>query len=133
MYTFHSIFKFKISKISNFELGKERLRNAEFRSRAMWKEQKEWKWNYDQIKGPLKIPRTDPLDGFRLKEFGKPGFTLYRDDDPIDLEEENTLDEIQDLLHDKRDYTFRGPSGDIIGKDEVKSQNTIKSMEAPSS
>jgi hypothetical protein len=30
--------------------GKERLRNAEFRSRAMWKDQKEWKWNYDQVR-----------------------------------------------------------------------------------
>ncbi len=91
---------------------------------------KRFQINLRKVKGPLKIPRTDPLDGFRLKEFGKPGFTLYRDDDPIDLEEENTLDEIQDLLHDKRDYTFRGAGGDVIGKDEVKSQNTIKNMEA---
>lgn len=64
---------------------KERLRNAEFRAREFFKESlrlsscfiyrsswpclavaRKWKWSPD-LKGPLRIPQSDDLAGFRVK------------------------------------------------------------------
>jgi ribosomal protein L4 len=82
---------------------KERLRNAEFRMREFYQEQQKWKWS-PELKGPLKVPRHDPLAGFRVKDFilnkEKPVWekmeSLYVDDEPLDEEPED--DEFANLL-----------------------------------
>lgn len=82
---------------------KERLRTSEHRLREFYQEQQKWKWS-PELKGPLKVPRHDPLAGFRVKDFimntEKPIWekleTLYIDDEP--LEEEPEDDEFADLL-----------------------------------
>merc|ERR1739848_321334 len=82
---------------------KERLRSAEFRMREFYQEQQKWKWS-PELKGPLKVPRHDPLSGFRVKDFilnqEKPVWekleSLYVDDEP--LEEEAEDDEFADLM-----------------------------------
>merc|ERR1712048_38724 len=82
---------------------KERLRNAEFRAREYYYEQQKWKWSHE-LKGPLKVPRHDALDSFRVKDFllnpeepiwGKLE-SLYVDDEP--LEEAPDDDEFGDLV-----------------------------------
>ena len=45
-----------------------RLQRSEFRAREFWLERKNWKWSTD-IRGPLKIPKEDKMQGFRLKNF----------------------------------------------------------------
>jgi hypothetical protein len=82
---------------------KERMRNSEHRLREFYHEQQKWKWSHE-LKGPLKVPRHDPLAGFRLKDFilnkEKPIWekleSLYVDDEP--LEEEAEDDEYEDLI-----------------------------------
>lgn len=82
---------------------KERLRTTEHRLREFYQDQQKWKWS-PELKGPLKVPRNDPLSGFRVKDFimnsEKPIWekleTLYIDDEP--LEEEPEDDEFADLL-----------------------------------
>eukprot|EP00931_Biecheleriopsis_adriatica_P067091 TRINITY_DN41296_c0_g1_i1.p1 TRINITY_DN41296_c0_g1~~TRINITY_DN41296_c0_g1_i1.p1 ORF type:complete len:503 (+),score=85.86 TRINITY_DN41296_c0_g1_i1:60-1568(+) len=81
---------------------KERLRNSDFRAREFFKETQKWKWTSD-IKGPLKVPRNDPMAGFRVKDFlltpEKPIWekleSLYGDDEPLDEDpEEEEFDEL---------------------------------------
>jgi len=82
---------------------KERIRNSDYRLREFYQEQQKWKWS-SELKGPLKVPRHDPLAGFRVKDFildkEKPIWekleSLYVDDEP--LEEEAEDDEYEDLL-----------------------------------
>jgi len=82
---------------------KERLRNAQFRSREFYYEQQKWKWSHE-LKGPLKVARHDPLENFRVKDFmlepEKPIWekleSLYVDDEP--LEEDPEEDEFEDLI-----------------------------------
>mmetsp|Transcript_144511 Transcript_144511/g.402635 ORF Transcript_144511/g.402635 Transcript_144511/m.402635 type:complete len:476 (-) Transcript_144511:57-1484(-) len=85
---------------------KERLRNAEFRAREYFKETQKWKWSPEQ-KGPLKVPRHDPLTGFRVKDFllepEKPIWekleSLYVDDEPLEQEpEQEEFDELVDAM-----------------------------------
>merc|ERR1712224_932961 len=94
-------------KVSGWNAGwiekKERLRSAEFRLREFYQEQQKWKWS-PELKGPLKVPRHDPLAGFRVKDFilnkEKPVWekmeSLYVDDEPLDEEPED--DEFANLL-----------------------------------
>lgn len=85
---------------------KERLRNSEFRAREFYQESLKWKWS-TEIKGPLKVPRSDPMAGFRVKDFllspEKPVWekleSLYADDEPLDEEpEEEEFGELMDTL-----------------------------------
>jgi len=70
---------------------KERLRMSEFRAKEYFEERKKWKWS-SSLKGPLKIPKDDPLSGFRVKEFSlQPKVfpwekleDLYVDDEPLE-------------------------------------------------
>ena len=48
---------------------RQRLQRCEFRAREFWLEQKNWKWS-DTLRGAIKIPKDDKLEGFRLKNFG---------------------------------------------------------------
>eukprot|EP00434_Breviolum_minutum_P041243 symbB.v1.2.036686.t1/scaffold5166.1/size30171/3 len=81
---------------------KERIRNSEFRAREFFKESLKWKWSSD-LKGPLKLPQSDDLAGFRVKDFmmepKKPVWekleSLYGDDEPLEEEmEEEEFDEL---------------------------------------
>eukprot|EP00928_Gymnodinium_smaydae_P032694 TRINITY_DN2360_c0_g1_i1.p1 TRINITY_DN2360_c0_g1~~TRINITY_DN2360_c0_g1_i1.p1 ORF type:complete len:503 (-),score=106.98 TRINITY_DN2360_c0_g1_i1:244-1752(-) len=82
---------------------KERLRNSEFRAREFFREQQKWKWS-SELKGALKLPRTDTLASFRVKDFllepEKPMWekleSLYVDDEP--LEEEPEDEEFSELV-----------------------------------
>lgn len=82
---------------------KERLMNAEYRQKEFFHQQQKWKWS-PEIKGPLKVLKTDPLAGFRIKDFllepERPVWAkledLYADDEPLD--EEPEADEFDDLL-----------------------------------
>merc|ERR1712048_1156227 len=82
---------------------KERLRNSEFRAREYYYEQQKWKWSHE-LKGPLKVPRHDALDSFRVKDFllkpEEPIWekleSLYVDDEP--LEEVPDGEEFGDLV-----------------------------------
>lgn len=85
---------------------KERLRNSEFRAREFYQESQKWKWS-TETKGPLKVPRSDPMAGFRVKDFllspEKPVWekleSLYADDEPLDEEpEEEEYSELMDTL-----------------------------------
>merc|ERR1711957_292474 len=94
---------------------------TEHRLREFYREQQKWKWS-PELKGPLKVPRHDPLSGFRVKDFimnsEKPIWekleTLYIDDEP--LEEEPEDDEFADLL-ETMDASEQ--------KDETNSSNLI--------
>lgn len=110
---------------------KERLRNAEFRAREYFRESQKWKWNPD-IKGPLKIPRADPLAGFRVKDFllqpEKPIWekleSLYVDDEP--LEEEPEQEEFDDIIDSMDGNIGRGEvrmSAFIEDKDEISKKS----------
>lgn len=107
---------------------KERLMNAEHRAREFFYEQQKWKWSHE-IKGPLKVPRQDPLQGFRVKDFllspEKPVWdkleSLYADDEP--LEEEPEVDEFDDLM-ETMEASYRrgedGPASLIRDKEEIR-------------
>ena len=62
-------------------------------------------------------------------DFAKSSFELYRDDDPIDLEEENSMDEIQDLLADRREKHFAGPAGDTLSQRDINSAKSFRQMD----
>jgi len=82
---------------------KKRLINAEFRAKEFFRESLKWKWS-PSLKGPLKIPETDPLFRFKVKDFvttpERPIWekleSIYADDEP--LEEEIDVDEFDDLM-----------------------------------
>lgn len=92
---------------------KERLMNAEFRAKEFFQEQQKWKWS-NELRGPLKVPREDPLSRFRVKDFllspEKPLWdkleSLYADDEP--LEEEPEMDEFDDLIETMENSNQRG-------------------------
>lgn len=105
---------------------KERIRNSEFRAREFFKESLRWKWSSD-LRGPLKLPMSDNLSGFRVKDFmlepQKPAWekleSLYGDDEPLDEEMED--EEFDDLLqHLDALETAKASSSSLMGKEEVK-------------
>lgn len=75
---------------------KTKEREAKFDRRRMRELAAKWKWSSDP-KGLLKLPRADPLRGFRLSHFSSKEATppgskydyLYADEDPLDEEEED--------------------------------------------
>jgi len=89
---------------------KERIRKSEFRAREYFHESQKWSWSHE-LKGALKIPRHDPVAGFRVKDFllnpKKPAWekleSLYVDDEP--LEEDPEDEDFEDLVE-----TFEGHS-----------------------
>lgn len=107
---------------------KERLKNSEFRAREFFKEQQKWKWS-TELKGPLKIPKNDPVAGFRIKDFllspEKPIWdkleSLYVDDEP--LEEEPEEEEFAELVGAMEKGWLRGEaerSSLIQNRDEIE-------------
>lgn len=100
---------------------KSRLRDAEFRARELFRESQKWKWSTD-LKGPLKVPRHDPLDRFRVKDFllspEKPVWekleSLYVDDEP--LEEADEEEDFQDLAETLQEHLerYEGNRTDLI-------------------
>merc|ERR1719230_1980555 len=76
---------------------------AEFRAKEFFQESQKWKWS-TALKGPLKLPKSDPLAFFRVKDFvlspEKPVWekleSLYVDDEP--LEDEPDEEEFADLV-----------------------------------
>jgi len=114
---------------------KERLRNSEYRAREFFYDQQKWKWSSD-LKGPLKIPKEDPLQGFRLKDFlatpQEPVWekleSLYIDDEPVD--EEPGDDEFTDLMDTMEANVQHGESQstDLIdNKDDIHTR-TLRSL-----
>jgi len=110
---------------------KERLRNAEFRAREYFRESQKWKWS-PEVKGPLKVPRDDPLAGFRVKEFllqpERPIWekleSLYVDDEP--LEEEPEQEEFDELIDSMDGNIERGEvhaSAFIEDKEEIQTKS----------
>jgi len=77
---------------------KERIRLSAFRAKEYYEEGKKWKWS-PALKGPLKVPKDDPLSGFRVKDItARPKAfpwekleDLYVDDEPIDDDIEYSL------------------------------------------
>mmetsp|Transcript_34527 Transcript_34527/g.99143 ORF Transcript_34527/g.99143 Transcript_34527/m.99143 type:complete len:464 (-) Transcript_34527:59-1450(-) len=97
---------------------KERLMSAEFRAKEFFQEQQKWKWSAE-LRGALKIPRADPLLGFRVKEFllnpEKPVWdkleSLYADDEPleddIDIEEfDELVESLENVSASKQDEEY---------------------------
>lgn len=82
---------------------RERIRRSEFRAREYFHDSQNWQWS-SEIKGALKIPRTDPVAGFRVKDFlmerKKPIWekleSLYVDDEPLEDDAED--EEYEDLM-----------------------------------
>merc|ERR1719161_1786429 len=112
-------------------MKKERLRNSDFRAREFWLERQKWKWSHE-LKGPLKIPRNDPLAGFRVKDFvmnpEKPVWEklehLYVDDEPLEGDQDD--EEYQELIEGMESrslYEERVRSDLIDDRDEVKQVN----------
>eukprot|EP00435_Cladocopium_sp_Y103_P032476 s51_g8.t1 len=104
---------------------KERIRNSEFRAREFFKESLRWKWSSD-LRGPLKLPQSDNLSGFRVKDFmlepQKPVWekleSLYGDDEPLDEELED--EEFDDLLeHLDALETAKASSSSLMDKKEA--------------
>mmetsp|Transcript_40630 Transcript_40630/g.91244 ORF Transcript_40630/g.91244 Transcript_40630/m.91244 type:complete len:465 (-) Transcript_40630:8-1402(-) len=92
---------------------KVRLQNSDFRGKEFFHERQKWQWSYE-VNGPLRIPKTDPLAGFRLKDFvlspERPVWekleSLYVDDAPID--EEMDDQEYHDLVETFETTTLAG-------------------------
>merc|ERR1740138_558784 len=107
---------------------KERLKNAEFRAKEFFQEQQKWKWT-TTLKGPLKVPRRDPLAWFRVKDFvlspEKPVWekleSLYVDDEP--LEEDPDEEEFEELVE-----TMEGNlrSGEARRSDLIEDRSEIE-------
>jgi len=95
---------------------KVRLQNSEFRARDFYQEHQKWKWSHE-IHGPLRIPRTDPLAGFRVKDFvlspERPVWekleSLYVDDTPLDEEPDD--EEYQELVDSFEASALAGDAG----------------------
>eukprot|EP00913_Durusdinium_trenchii_P032965 g30860.t1 len=79
---------------------KERIRNSEFRAREFFKESLKWKWSHD-LKGPLKLPQSDDMKGFREEEFDE---LLSQ----LDALEERSAMPGGGLIQDKADITRHG-------------------------
>ncbi|KAF4677378.1 hypothetical protein FOL47_001964 [Perkinsus chesapeaki] len=54
--------------VSEWAAKKQRLKDSELRQRDYFMEFKKWKWS-TKLYGALKVPRFDPLAGFRVKDF----------------------------------------------------------------
>ncbi|EER15914.1 conserved hypothetical protein [Perkinsus marinus ATCC 50983] len=54
--------------VSEWAAKKQRLKDSELRQRDYFLEFKKWKWS-QKLYGALKVPRFDPLAGFRVKDF----------------------------------------------------------------
>eukprot|EP00441_Pelagodinium_beii_P027709 CAMPEP_0197681962 /NCGR_PEP_ID=MMETSP1338-20131121/95755_1 /TAXON_ID=43686 ORGANISM="Pelagodinium beii, Strain RCC1491" /NCGR_SAMPLE_ID=MMETSP1338 /ASSEMBLY_ACC=CAM_ASM_000754 /LENGTH=339 /DNA_ID=CAMNT_0043263375 /DNA_START=32 /DNA_END=1047 /DNA_ORIENTATION=+ len=116
---------------------KERLRNSEFRAREFFQESQKWKWS-TETKGPLKVPRTESMTGFRVKDFllnpEKPVWekleSLYADDEPLeeDIEEEE-FDELVEGLEAGLDRSEARQSALIEDPKEV-SQSGLRQLTA---
>ncbi|CAE7690432.1 rplD [Symbiodinium pilosum] len=103
---------------------KERIRNSEFRAREFFQESLKWKWSSD-LKGPLKVPRTDALSGFRVKDFllapEAPAWekleSLYGDEEPLEELEDEEFEELTGNLDALRE---RGEAkSNILDRPEV--------------
>lgn len=114
---------------------RDRLRNAEFRAREWYREQQKWKWS-SRLKGPLRIPRHDPLTGFRVKEFllnpEKPIWekleSLYADDEPLEEEPEEFVEMVDQLEVDYQRDQARAT--DLIEDPLEISQKGLKQLSA---
>lgn len=104
---------------------KERLRNSEFRAREFFQESLKWKWS-SELKGPLKVPRTDALSGFRVKDFllspEAPAWekleSLYGDEEP--LEEDLDDEEFSELVDNLDALRSRGEArADALERSDV--------------
>merc|ERR1719230_727693 len=88
---------------------------AEFRAKEFFQESQKWKWS-TALKGPLKLPKSDPLAFFRVKDFllepEKPVWekleSLYVDDEP--LEEQPDDDEFTETIDLMASNEERGES-----------------------
>lgn len=110
---------------------KERLRNAEFRAREYFRESQKWKWS-PETKGPLKVPRHDPVAGFRVKDFllepEKPIWekleSLYVDDEPLEEEpEQEEFDELIDSMDGNIERGEMHTSAFIEDKEEITTKS----------
>jgi len=87
----------------------------------LFRELRKWKWNYEELKGPLKVPRHDPFKDFRpfhLSMYAKrPPWEkfeeIYKDDEPLEEEEDlQALEDIRNALDERE--TLHTADFDVI-------------------
>uniref|UniRef100_A0A0G4GI03 Large ribosomal subunit protein uL4m n=1 Tax=Chromera velia CCMP2878 TaxID=1169474 RepID=A0A0G4GI03_9ALVE len=100
---------------------KEREEKARFDRRLLRERKMKWRWSND-LKGPMKIQRNDPLAGFRVSDFSRSS-TLYPwdrteelvvDEEPLDPEEDPRGSEEVRAALDEREAVDDGRF-DLIG------------------
>jgi len=81
---------------------RRKLQESEFRGKLLNQERRKWKWS-PSLRGPLKVPSSDPLRGFRVKDYSLFGEQinerqktfefqeLFADDDPLQSGEDDDL------------------------------------------
>ena len=73
---------------AEWKAKRQRMQKCHFRAREFWLENKKWKWS-TQLTGALKIPRDDPLKGFRITH--RAGLNGQSNDKPWERFELNEL------------------------------------------
>ena len=90
---------------------RRKLQDSQFRGKLLIEERRKWKWS-PLLRGPLKVPASDTLAGFRLKDF-----SLFE----TSLSERTHKYEFQELFNDEEPIVVNEDDSDDFHSEEPMS------------